>query len=176
MCTLKTKHAELPRENARARVQAGSHVYGVQIRSSTRRQELAPTARPSALLVRRPTIRARIQGEGDPLPDGWSHRRRRDHRPDGFMQITDRSKEVIQSGGGGSLDRLENIASAPPRSPGRVIACAPKWTSAAGVAVKKAGARSRAATARVLQGQGRQVACRRRRFVDQLPTPRPGSS
>ena len=66
------------------------------------------------LLVRGPwIISSYFKGEGgDPLvgrlvPD----RRRRTIDADGFMQITDRSKDVIKSGGEwiGSID-LENIA------------------------------------------------------------------
>jgi fatty-acyl-CoA synthase len=69
-------------------------------------------------MVRGPwVISAYFKGEGgDPLVDGWF--------PtgdvatidaDGFMQITDRSKDVIKSGGEwiGSID-LENIAMAHP--------------------------------------------------------------
>ena len=43
------------------------------------------------------------------------HRRRRDHRREGFMQITDRSKDVIKSGGEWiSSIELENLAMAHP--------------------------------------------------------------
>ena len=85
------------------------------------------------LLVRGPWIISRyFKGEGgDPLVDGWF--------PtgdvstidaDGFMQITDRSKDVIKSGGEwiGSID-LENIAMAHPAV--AMAACIaarhPKW-------------------------------------------------
>ena len=84
-------------------------------------------------MVRGPwVISAYFKGEGgDPLVDGWF--------PtgdvatidaDGFMQITDRSKDVIKSGGEwiGSID-LENIAMAHPAV--AMAACIgvkhPKW-------------------------------------------------
>ena len=69
------------------------------------------------LMVRGPwVVREYMKGEASPLEDGWF--------PtgdvatidaDGFMQITDRSKDVIKSGGEwiGSID-LENIAMAHP--------------------------------------------------------------
>jgi fatty-acyl-CoA synthase len=99
------------------------------------------------LLVRGPWVVSRyLKAEGgDPLVDGWF--------PtgdvatidaDGFMQITDRSKDVIKSGGEwiGSID-LENIAMAHPAV--AMAACIavphPKWDERPLlVVVKKAGA------------------------------------
>ena len=99
------------------------------------------------LMVRGPWIAARYLGEegGDVLVDGWF--------PtgdvatidaDGFMQITDRSKDVIKSGGEwiGSID-LEHIAMAHPQV--AMAACIavphPKWDERPLiVAVKKPGA------------------------------------
>jgi fatty-acyl-CoA synthase len=64
--------------------------------------------------------------------------------PDGFMQITDRSKDVIKSGGEWiSSIELENVAMAHPAVlEAAVIACAhPKWSERPLlVAVKKPGA------------------------------------
>ncbi|MBI0328184.1 fatty-acid--CoA ligase [Burkholderia plantarii] len=85
------------------------------------------------LQVRGPWVIDRyFQGEGSPLADGWF--------PtgdvatidrDGFLQITDRSKDVIKSGGEwiSSID-LENVAVAHPGvAEAACIACAhPKWT------------------------------------------------
>ena len=99
------------------------------------------------LMVRGPWIAAQyLGGEGDdPLVDGWF--------PtgdvatidaDGFMQITDRSKDVIKSGGEwiGSID-LEHIAMAHPQV--AIAACIavphPKWDERPLiVAVRKPGA------------------------------------
>jgi fatty-acyl-CoA synthase len=99
------------------------------------------------LLVRGPWVVSQyLKGEGgDPLVDGWF--------PtgdvatidaDGFMQITDRSKDVIKSGGEwiGSID-LENIAMAHPAV--AMAACIavphPKWDERPLlVVVKKPGA------------------------------------
>ncbi len=99
------------------------------------------------LMVRGPWIAAQYLGGegGDPLVDGWF--------PtgdvatidaDGFMQITDRSKDVIKSGGEwiGSID-LENVAMAHPQV--AIAACVavphPKWDERPLiVAVRKPGA------------------------------------
>jgi acyl-CoA synthetase (AMP-forming)/AMP-acid ligase II len=99
------------------------------------------------LLVRGPWILAQyFKGEGgDPLVDGWF--------PtgdvalideDGYMQITDRSKDVIKSGGEwiGSID-LENIAMAHPdvAMAACIAAFHPKWDERPLlVVVKKPGA------------------------------------
>jgi fatty-acyl-CoA synthase len=84
------------------------------------------------LMVRGPwVVREYMKGESEPLEDGWF--------PtgdvatidaDGFMQITDRSKDVIKSGGEwiGSID-LENIAMAHPAVANAACIAArhPKW-------------------------------------------------
>ena len=95
-------------------------------------------------------------------------RRRRTIDADGFMQITDRSKDVIKSGGEwiGSID-LENIAMAHPAV--AMAACIgakhPKWDERPLlVVVKKPGADVDArGAARLLRGQDRQVVDARRR-------------
>jgi fatty-acyl-CoA synthase len=99
------------------------------------------------LLVRGPWILARYFKDegGDPLVDGWfptGDVARIDN--DGYMLITDRSKDVIKSGGEwiGSID-LENIAMAHPAV--AMAACIaahhPKWDERPLlVVVKKPGA------------------------------------
>jgi 3-(methylthio)propionyl---CoA ligase len=99
------------------------------------------------LLVRGPWILEKyFKGEGgDPLRDGWfptGDVAKID--TDGYMQITDRSKDVIKSGGEwiGSID-LENIAMAHPAV--AMAACIaarhPKWDERPLlVVVKKPGA------------------------------------
>ena len=90
--------------------------------------------------------------------------------PDGYIQITDRSKDVIKSGGEwiSSID-LENIAVAHPAiAEAAVIGVAhPKWDERPiVVAVKKAGAEvSQRGAAQVLRGQDREVVDARRRGV-----------
>ena len=87
---------------------------------------------------------------------------------DGFMQITDRSKDVIKSGGEwiSSID-LENIAMAHPAvREAAAIACRhPKWDERPLlVVVKKPGAElTRERAAGLLRRQDRQVADARRR-------------
>jgi fatty-acyl-CoA synthase len=98
------------------------------------------------LMVRGPwVVREYLKGEASPLTDGWF--------PtgdvatidaDGFMQITDRSKDVIKSGGEwiSSID-LENIALAHPgvANAACIAARHPKWDERPLlVAVKKPGA------------------------------------
>jgi acyl-CoA synthetase (AMP-forming)/AMP-acid ligase II len=99
------------------------------------------------LLVRGPWIAAGyFKGEGgDVLRDGWFPTGDvATIDPDGYMQITDRSKDVIKSGGEwiSSID-LENIAVAHPAiAEAAVIGVThPKWDERPLViAVKKAGA------------------------------------
>jgi fatty-acyl-CoA synthase len=150
MCTLKTKHLDLPREKRRAlECKQGRTVYGVQMKIvDGEGKELPRDGKAFGdLLVRGPTILSTyFKGEGgNPLRDGWF--------PtgdvatidaDGFMQITDRSKDVIKSGGEwiSSID-LENIAVAHPAiAEAAVIGVRhPKWDERPlVVAVKKAGA------------------------------------
>jgi len=98
----------------------GRAVYGVDIKIvDPGGQELAwGTETSGDVMVRGPWIVSKyFKGEGgDPLVDGWfptGDVARMD--ADGYMQITDRSKDVIKSGGEwiGSID-LENIAMAHP--------------------------------------------------------------
>jgi len=149
-CTLKAKHQTLGAEERMA-VQAkqGRAVFGVDMKIvGEDGRELPHDGKASGeLLVRGPwIISSYFKGEGgDPLVDGWF--------PtgdvstidaDGYMQITDRSKDVIKSGGEwiGSID-LENIAMAHPAV--AMAACIgakhPKWDERPLlVVVKKPGA------------------------------------
>jgi len=150
VCTLKPKHERLDGE-ARMAVQAkqGRAVFGVDMKIvGDDGKELPRDGKASGeLMVRGPWIISNyFKGEGgNPLVDGWF--------PtgdvstidaDGFMQITDRSKDVIKSGGEwiGSID-LENIAVAHPAV--AMAACIgarhPKWDERPLlVVVKKPGA------------------------------------
>jgi fatty-acyl-CoA synthase len=136
VCTLKPHQEQLPAEQ-RLAIQArqGRSVYGIDLKIvDDEGRELPRDGQASGeLMVRGPwVIRQYFQGEGgNPLVGGWF--------PtgdvatidaDGFMQITDRSKDVIKSGGEwiGSID-LENIAMAHPAV--AMAACIaarhPKW-------------------------------------------------
>jgi 3-(methylthio)propionyl---CoA ligase len=136
VCTLKAKHDRLGADERMA-VQAkqGRAVFGVDLKIvGDDGQELPHDGKASGeLMVRGPWIIANyFKGEGgNPLVNGWF--------PtgdvstidaDGYMQITDRSKDVIKSGGEwiGSID-LENIAMAHPAV--AMAACIgakhPKW-------------------------------------------------
>ena len=129
VCTLKPKHEAI---NAQARyaVQAkqGRAIYGVDMKiADPEGKELPWDGQATGeLMVRGPWIVSEyLKGEGgSPLIDGWF--------PtgdvaaidaDGYVQITDRSKDVIKSGGEwiGSID-LENIAMA-----ACIAAFHPKW-------------------------------------------------
>ncbi len=136
MGQLKGKHANLDAAQRRAlQAKQGRSLYGIDMKIvGENGSELPRDGRISGdLMVRGPwVISAYFKNEGgDPLVDGWF--------PtgdvatidaDGFMQITDRSKDVIKSGGEwiGSID-LENIAMAHPAV--AMAACIgvkhPKW-------------------------------------------------
>ncbi|MCZ8251280.1 MAG: 3-(methylthio)propionyl-CoA ligase [Hylemonella sp.] len=155
LCTLKNKHLTLPEaDQMKIRLKQGRAIYGVDMKIV----DAAGTELPwdgktyGDLLVRGPWIlREYFKGEGgDPLRQdaggkGWF--------PtgdvatidaDGYMQITDRSKDVIKSGGEwiSSID-VENIAVAHPAV--AMAACVgmkhPKWDERpVVVVVKKPGA------------------------------------
>jgi len=136
LCTLKEKHRKLaPEEQMKLRLKQGRAICGVDMKIvGDDGQELAwDGATAGDLYVRGPWVVASyFKGEGgDPLKGGWF--------PtgdvatidaDGFMQITDRSKDVIKSGGEwiSSID-IENIAMAHPAV--AMAACVgmphPKW-------------------------------------------------
>jgi 3-(methylthio)propionyl---CoA ligase len=121
MGTLKTKHAAWPRDRQRElECKQGRAVYGVQMKIVDGEGKELPCDGKAFgdLLVRGPTILSEyFKGEGgDPLRSGWFPTGDvATIDPDGFMQITDRSKDVIKSGGEwiSSID-LENIAIAHP--------------------------------------------------------------
>jgi len=136
VCKLKPRHEKLgARERLALQAKQGRAVYGVDMKIVDPEGKELPRDGKHAgeLLVRGPWIIANyFKGEGgDPLVDGWF--------PtgdvstidsDGFMQITDRAKDVIKSGGEwiGSID-LENIAMSHPAV--AMAACIgakhPKW-------------------------------------------------
>ena len=150
LCTLKNKHDVLTAdEKMKIRLKQGRAIYGVDMKIvDASGNELPWDGKTYGdLLVKGPWIvREYYKGEGgDPLIDGWF--------PtgdvgtidaDGYLQITDRSKDVIKSGGEwiSSID-IENIAVAHPAV--AMAACIgvahPKWDERPIVAVvKKPGA------------------------------------
>ncbi|MDR2156069.1 MAG: fatty-acid--CoA ligase [Burkholderiaceae bacterium] len=146
LCTLKQKHLALSEaEQLRLRVKQGRAIYGIDMKIVDADGDELPwgTGVSGDLYVRGPWVLAKYyKGEGgDPLRGGWF--------PtgdvaiidaDGFMQITDRSKDVIKSGGEwiSSID-IENIAMAHPAV--AMAACIgvfhPKWDERPVVVVVK---------------------------------------
>jgi len=150
LCTLKNKHLGMSKdEQMKILLKQGRAIYGVDMKIvDPEGKELAWDGKAFGdLYVKGPwIIAAYFKGEGgDPLIDGWF--------PtgdvatidaDGYMQITDRSKDVIKSGGEwiSSID-IENIAVAHPAV--AMAACIgvrhPKWDERPIIAVvKKPGA------------------------------------
>ena len=146
LCTLKNKHDSLSAdEKMTIRLKQGRAIYGVDMKIVDGAGKELPWDGKTYgdLLVKGPWIvREYYKGEGgDPLVDGWF--------PtgdvatidaDGYMQITDRSKDVIKSGGEwiSSID-IENIAVAHPAV--LMAACIgvahPKWDERPIIAVVK---------------------------------------
>jgi len=149
VCTLKEKHLKMDKE-ARYAVQAkqGRVIFGVDMRIVGQDGKELPMDGKAFgdLQVRGPWVTTGyFKGEGgDPLQDGWFPTGDvATIDPDGYMQITDRSKDVIKSGGEwiSSID-LENVAVAHPAiAEAAVIGVRhPKWDERPiVVAVKKAG-------------------------------------
>jgi acyl-CoA synthetase (AMP-forming)/AMP-acid ligase II len=150
VCTLKPKHLTLsPAERMAVQAKQGRAIFGVDMKIiDAEGKELPRDGKASGeLLVKGPWIVSTyFKGEGgNPLVDGWF--------PtgdvsmidaDGYMQITDRSKDVIKSGGEwiGSID-IENIAMAHPAvaMAACIAAFHPKWDERPLlVVVKKPGA------------------------------------
>jgi 3-(methylthio)propionyl---CoA ligase len=147
MCTLKNKHLSLSKEEQmKIRLKQGRAIFGVDMKIVGEDGQALPHDGKAFgdLLVKGPWIvREYYKGEGgNPLThDGWF--------PtgdvatidsDGFMQITDRSKDVIKSGGEWiSSIEIENIAMAHPAV--QMAACVgmphPKWDERPIVAVVK---------------------------------------
>jgi len=118
---LLARHRDLPREAQRKILQKQGHaIFGVDMKIVDEAGvELPWDGQASGhLMVKGPwIISAYFRDEGgDALRDGWFPTGDvASIDPDGFMQITDRSKDVIKSGGEwiGSID-IENIAMAHP--------------------------------------------------------------
>ncbi|MDM4765043.1 3-(methylthio)propionyl-CoA ligase [Pelomonas sp. SE-A7] len=136
VCTFKPSQLDYSKEERYA-VQAkqGRAIFGIDMKVVDEEgKELAWDGKTSGeLLVRGPwVVGDYLKGEGgNPLVDGWFPTGDVAHiDAAGFMQITDRAKDVIKSGGEwiGSID-LENIAMAHPAV--AMAACVaarhPKW-------------------------------------------------
>jgi fatty-acyl-CoA synthase len=150
LCTLKNKHLTMPaEEQMKIRLKQGRAIYGVDMKIvGEDGKDLPWDGKASGdLYVKGPwVVREYFKGEGgDPLVNGWFPTGDvATIDPDGYMQITDRSKDVIKSGGEwiSSID-VENIAVAHPAV--AMAACIgvkhPKWDERPIVAVvKKPGA------------------------------------
>ena len=150
VCTLKNKHLPMSQqEKMKVRLKQGRGIFGVDMKIVDGDGKELPWDGKAYgdLLVKGPWIISEyFKGEGgSPLVDGWF--------PtgdvatidaDGYMQITDRSKDVIKSGGEwiSSID-VENVAMAHPAV--AMAACIgmkhPKWDERPIIAVvKKPGA------------------------------------
>jgi fatty-acyl-CoA synthase len=133
---LQAKHLALPKDAQRKILQKQGHaIFGVDMKIVNDAGEELPWDGQTYghLYVKGPwIISGYFRGEGgDVLKDGWFPTGDvATIDPDGYMQITDRSKDVIKSGGEwiGSID-LENIAMAHPAV--QQAACIgvfhPKW-------------------------------------------------
>jgi acyl-CoA synthetase (AMP-forming)/AMP-acid ligase II len=150
VCNLKLKQQKLPGDERMAvLMKQGRAVFGVDMKIVDPNGHDVPWDGKTSgdLLVRGPWImQSYFKGEGgDPLVDGWFPTGDvANIDPDGFLQITDRSKDVIKSGGEwiSSID-IENIAVAHPAV--AMAACIalphPKWDERPLlVVVKKPGA------------------------------------
>jgi 3-(methylthio)propionyl---CoA ligase len=146
----KNRHGALSADARKERERKqGRAIYGVQMKIVDGQGKALPRDGKAFgdLLVRGPWVLGeyfKAEG-GSPLRDGWFPTGDvATIDPDGYMQITDRSKDVIKSGGEwiSSID-LENIAVAHPAiAEAAVIGVShPKWDERPlVVAVKKAGA------------------------------------
>ncbi|MFD1709217.1 fatty-acid--CoA ligase [Ottowia sp. GY511] len=144
LCSLKEKHRDLPEaDKMKLRLKQGRAIFGVDMKivGADGQDQPWDGTTYGDLYVKGPWILGRYFKDegGDPLEDGWF--------PtgdvatidaDGFMQITDRSKDVIKSGGEwiSSID-VENTAMAHPAV--AMAACIgmphPKWDERPIVAV-----------------------------------------
>jgi len=120
LCTLKSKHAALsPGQKHEIECKQGRPIFGVEMKIvDGKGRELPRDGKAFGdLLVRGPwVLRQYFKEDVSPLRDGWFPTGDvATIDPDGYMQITDRSKDVIKSGGEwiSSID-LENIAVAHP--------------------------------------------------------------
>jgi len=136
LCTLKNKHLALPKdEQMKIRLKQGRAIFGVDFKIVDDQGQEQPHDGKAYgdLLVKGPWVLREYykQEGGSPLVDGWFPTGDvATVDPEGFMQITDRSKDVIKSGGEwiSSID-VENIAMAHPHV--AMAACIgmahPKW-------------------------------------------------
>ena len=146
LCTLKNKHLELPPdEQMKIRLKQGRAIFGIDFKIVDELGVEQPNDGKAYgdLLVKGPwVIREYFKQEGpSPLVGGWFPTGDvATVDPEGFMQITDRSKDVIKSGGEwiSSID-VENIAMAHPDV--AMAACIgmahPKWDERPVVVVVK---------------------------------------
>jgi 3-(methylthio)propionyl---CoA ligase len=135
MCRLKAKHQKLaPAEQFALKVKQGRPVFGVELKIVDGDGNALPHDGKAFgdLMVRGPWILDQyFKEEKSALRDGWfATGDVATIDPDGYMQITDRSKDVIKSGGEwiSSID-LENIAVAHPAvmEAGVIGVAHPKW-------------------------------------------------
>jgi len=150
LCTLKNKHLLLSKEEQmKIRLKQGRAIYGMDMKIIDEAgKELPHDGKAFGdLLVKGPWIVAEYFKQSEeaapksPLVDGWFPTGDvATIDPDGYMQITDRSKDVIKSGGEwiSSID-IENIAVAHPAV--AMAACVgvyhPKWDERPIIAVVK---------------------------------------
>lgn len=146
LCTLKNKHLSLPaEEQKRVRLKQGRAIFGVDMKivDAKGREQPWDGKTFGDLHVRGPwVVKAYFKdGGASPLADGWFPTGDvATIDPDGYMQITDRSKDVIKSGGEwiSSID-IENIAMSHPAV--QMAACIgmshPKWDERPVVVVVK---------------------------------------
>ena len=148
LCTLKNKHLALPaEEQMKIRMKQGRAIFGVDMKivDGDGNEQPWDGRTYGDLYVRGPwTVGSYYGGEGSPLVAdaqgrGWFPTGDvATIDPDGYMQITDRSKDVIKSGGEwiSSID-IENIAMSHPSV--AMAACIgmphPKWDERPIVAV-----------------------------------------
>ena len=134
--TFKGKHKDMSKEQKLAiQAKQGRAIYGVDMKIVDAEGKELPWDGKTAgdLMVKGPWITSSyFKGEGgDPLKDGWFPTGDVGNLDaDGILQITDRSKDVIKTGGEwiSTID-LENIAVGHPAvAEAAVIGCAhPKW-------------------------------------------------
>ena len=146
---LKSKHADWSKEDKQKLLEKqGKSIFGIDMRIVDAEGQVLPWdgKSPGDLEVRGHwVISSYFKVDKSPLHDGWFPTGDvATIDPDGYMQITDRSKDVIKSGGEwiGSID-LENVLMGHPAvHEVAAIACAhPKWDERPlMVVVKKPGA------------------------------------
>ncbi len=135
VCTLKNKHTTMSSdEKMKVRLKQGRGLFGVEMKTVDPEGKTLPRDGKSAgdLLVRGHwVIDQYYKVDKSPLEDGWFPTGDvANIDPDGYMQITDRSKDVVKSGGEwiSSID-VENIAMGHPAV--MMAACIgmkhPKW-------------------------------------------------